>query len=99
MLSQKDIETLTVPKNAKLDALFDVLRKLEDANEILDEEIYGFVPFSSNDEWQNEADKYFWYSEGMGEINDVAIALGNTRDLARHAIHVLEDTSQAQVAY
>ena len=99
MLSQKDIETLTVPKNAKLDALFDVLNKLNDADEILDDAVYGFVPFSSNEEWQNEADNFFWHSEGMKEINDVAIALSKARDLAKHAIHVLEGTTEAQAAY
>ena len=44
MLSQKDIETLTVPKNAKLDALFDVLHKLDDADEILRDAIYDYMP-------------------------------------------------------
>ena len=99
MLSQKDIETLTVPKNAKLDALFDVLHKLDDADEILRDAIYDYMPMSENDVWQDEADKYFWHSEGMGEINDVAITLRKACDLARHAIHVLEDTSLALVAY
>ena len=99
MLSNEDIEKLTVPKKVKLDALFDVLSRLEVADAILDEAVYRFVPFSSNDEWQNEADKIFWNSEGMKEINDVALALSKARDLARHAIHVLEDTSLAQVAY
>ena len=99
MLSNEDIKKLTVPKNAKLDALFDVLHKLEDADEILDDAVYGFVPFSPNDEWQNEADNFFWHSEGMKEINDVALALSKARDLARHAIHVLENTTEAQAAY
>ena len=99
MLSQKDIETLTVPKNAKLDALFEVLHKLEDVDELLRDAIYDYMPMSENDEWQDEADEFFWHSEGMGEINDVAIALRKAYDLARHAIHVLEDTSLAQVAY
>ena len=99
MLSNEDIEMLTVPKNAKLDALFDVLNKLNDADEILDDAVYGFVPFSSNEEWQNEADNFFWHSEGMKEINDVAIVLSKARDLARHAIHVLEHTTEAQAAY
>ena len=99
MLSNEDIQRLTVPKNVKLDALFDVLSRLEVADAILDDAVYRFVPFSSNDEWQNEADKIFWYSEGMKEINDVALALSKARDLTRHAIHVLENTTEAQAAY
>ena len=99
MLSNEDIEMLTVPKRVKLDALFDVLSRLEVADAILDDAVYGFVPFSPNEEWQNEADKFFWHSEGMSEINDVAIVLSKARDLARHAIHVLEHTTEAQAAY
>ena len=98
MLSQKDIEMLTVPKETKLHALFDVLRKLNDADELLREAIYDYMPMSENDVWQDEADRYFWNTEGMDEINKVSITLGKACDLARLAIHVLEDTSQAQVA-
>ena len=98
MLSQKDIEMLTVPKETKLHALFDVLRKLEEAEEILWEAIYDYMPMSENDAWQDEADKLFWHSEGMNEINDMDFALRKTRDLAHHAIHVLDDTNQIEVA-
>lgn len=99
MLSSEDIEMLTVPKSQKIDALFDVLHKLEDADEILYEAVFGHMPFSTNDEWQDEADKVFWHSEGMHEINEVSFALRNVRDLAQHAIHILEQTTEAEVAY
>ena len=95
MLSKKDIEMLYVSINDKLDALVNVLLKIEDADDILEDAVYGHVPFSQNEAWQDEADQFFWHSEGMYEINDVALAIGKLRDLTRHAIHVLENSTQA----
>ena len=99
MLSSEDIEMLTVPRSAKLDALFDVLHKLEDIDEVLSEAIFDYMPFSEDDDWQSEADNFFWNSEGMSEINDVACALNDARQLTVHAIHTLEESTEAEVAY
>ena len=98
MLSKDDIQRLTVSNEDKLHALVDVIRKLDEADHILNDAVYGYMPFSSDSQWQDEADKYFWNSEGMHEINDVACAIRNARGLALHAIHALEHTSEAQAA-
>lgn len=95
MLSNEDIQRLTIPKKVKVEALFFVLNRLEDADDILDDAIYRFAPFSSDDEWQNEADQIFWHSEGMREIDKVVLALSKASELAKHAIHVLENAKEA----
>ena len=98
MLSKDDIERLTVSKENKLHALVDVIRKLDDADDILSEAVYGYMPFSVDSEWQDEADSFFWNSEGMHEINDVACAIVKARDFALHAICILEGTPEAEAA-
>ena len=94
----RDIQRLTVSRENKLNALVEVIHKLEEADDILRDAIYGYMPFSADSEWQDEADKFFWNSEGMHEINDVACAIRNARGLALHAIHALETTSEAKAA-
>ena len=99
LLSSEDIQMLSVPRSAKLDALFDVLHKLDDIDELLRDAIFDYMPFSENDDWQSAADDFFWNSEGMREINDVACALNDARQLTVHAIHTLEESTEAEVAY
>ena len=98
MLSKEDIQRLTVAREDKLAALDEVFLKLEKADYILNEAVYRYMPFSSDSQWQDEADKFFWNSEGMHEINDVACAIRNARGLALQAIHALEHTSEAKAA-
>ena len=98
MLSNEDIERLTVSKEDKLNALGEVLHKLDEANDILFDAVYGYMPFSADSEWQDEADKFFWGSAGMHEINDVACAILKARDFARHAVLILKGTSEAKAA-
>ena len=98
MLSKEDIQRLTVSNEDKLHALADVIRKLDEADYILNDAVYGYMPFSADAQWQDEADKFFWNSEAMHEINDVACAIVKVRDLALHAIHILEGTPEAKAA-
>ena len=92
MLSNDDIQRLSVSKKDKLYALFNVLSKIDEADCILDDVVYRHMPFSEDTKWLDEAAKYFWNSECMQEINDVSRAIGNARSLVHHAIHALETT-------
>ena len=98
MLSNDDIQRLTVSKEDKIDALVEAMNKLEEADYILNEAVYAYMPFSADSQWQDEADHFFWNSEGMHEINEVVCAIVKARDLARHAVHVLEGSSEAKAA-
>ena len=98
MLSNDDIQRLTVSNENKLHALDVVLLKLDEANDFLFNAVYGYMPFSPDSDWQDEADKLFWGSAGMHEINDTACAILKARDFARHAVLVLKGTSEAKAA-
>ena len=98
MLSNEDIQRLTVSKEDKIDALLEAINKLDEADYIINEAVYAYMPFSADSQWQDEADHFFWNSEGMHEINEVVCAIVKARDLALHAVHVLEGTSEAKAA-
>ena len=98
MLTQKEIQLFTVPKSSKIHALYDVILYLNEADDVLNDYVYRYMPFSADSEWQDEADNFFWNSEGMHEINDVACAIRKARDLARHAICILKGSPEAKAA-
>lgn len=96
MLSQEEIQMFTVSVRAKLGATYTVHQALDELDAVLRETIYDYMPMSADDEWQDEADKVFWNSEGMHEINDVDCAIRHACELTLHAIHLLEHNSQSQ---
>ena len=98
MLTQKEIEMFTVPKENKIHALGEVIQFLNDADNVFGKNIYGYMPLCADEQKQYEADNVFWSSELMDEINDVACAIVKVRDLALHAIHILEGTPEAEAA-
>ena len=69
MLTQKEIEMFTVPKENKIHALNDVIQFLNDADKVLGDCVYGYMPLCADDKKQDEADYVFWNSPCMDEIN------------------------------
>lgn len=92
MLTQEEIQKIPVSRWAKLGAMYTVVKALEELGAVLRETIYDYMPMSLDEDWQDEADKVFWNSEAMEEINEVDCALIYARDLALHAINHLECT-------
>ena len=68
MLSNEDIQRFSLHSGDKIDALFDVVHRIEDIREDLNYSIFSNMPFSPDDEWQEEANKLFWDSDGMHEL-------------------------------
>ena len=90
MLTQEDIEMFTVSKEVKLEALLNVIHKLGDIRADLYTAIFDRMPFSANDDWQDEADKVFWHSEGMDKLLSIDNMLRTTRELAVAGMQELE---------
>ena len=90
MLTQEEIEKFTVSKEDKVDALLNVVHKLESIRDDLYSTIFDRMPFSANDDWQDEADKVFWHSEGMEKLLSIDNMLRTTRELAVAGMQELE---------
>ena len=90
MLTQEEIEKFTVSKEDKVDALSNIVHKLKSVREDLYSAIFDRMPFSPNDEWQDEADKVFWHSEGMDRLFSIDNMLKTTQDLAVAAMKELQ---------
>ena len=98
MLTQKEIQMFTVPKENKILALVDVIQFLDDADNVLGENIYGYMPLCQDEQKQDEADNVFWSSELMDEINDVAVSIGKIRDFAKQVLRSLNDNTPTKAA-
>ena len=98
MLTQKEIDMFTVPKENKILALLDVIQFLDDADKVLADCVYGYMPLCADDKKQDEADLVFWSSELMDEINDVAVSIGKIRDFAKQVLRSLNDNTPAEAA-
>ena len=98
MLTQKEIDMFTVPKENKILALHDVIQFLDDADNVLGKNIYAYMPLCSDDKMQDEADNVFWNSEAMDEINEVAVAIIKIRDFTLNVLRSLRDNTPAKVA-
>ena len=90
MLTQEEIEKFTVTKKDKIEALLNVIHKLGDIRADLYTAIFDKMPFSANDEWQDEADKVFWHTEGMDKLLAIDNMLRTTRELAVAGMQELE---------
>ena len=98
MLTQKEIEMFTVPKENKIHALGEVIQFLNDADNVFGKNIYGYMPLCADEQKQYEADNVFWSSELMDEINDVAVSIGKIRDFAKQVLRSLNDNAHAEAA-
>ena len=98
MLTQKEIRLFTVPKENKIHALGEVIQFLNDADNVLAKNIYGYMPLCTDEQKQDEADYVFWSSELMDEINDVAVSIGKIRDFAKNVLLSLGDNAPAEAA-
>ena len=99
MLTQKEIQLFSVPKENKILALNDVIQFLDDADNVLGENIYGYMPLCQDDKMQDEADNVFWNSPCMDEINEVAVSIGRIRDFAKNVLLSLGDNAPAKAAF
>ena len=91
MLTQQDFQMFSVPISNKIHALLEVIQKLNDADEILSENIYAYMPMCTDEKRQDEADNVFWNSEAMDDINEVAVSISRIRDLAKKILLSLND--------
>ena len=98
MLSNDEIMMFTVPKENKIHALNDVIQFLNDADKVLGDCVYAYMPLCSDDKKQDEADNVFWNSEAMDEINEVAVAIIKIRDFTLNVLRSLGDNTPAKVA-
>ena len=98
MLTQKEIRLFTVPKENKIHALGEVIQFLNDADNVLGKNIYGYMPLCADEQKQDEADNVFWNSEAMDEINEVAVAIIKIRDFTLNVLRSLGDNAHAEAA-
>ena len=98
MLSNDEIMMFTVPKENKIHALGEVIQFLNDADKVLGDCVYGYMPLCADEKKQDEADYVFWNSEAMDEMNEIAVAIIKIRDFTLNVLRSLGDNTPAKVA-
>ena len=93
------LDVIIPSDNDKIDVLFKTVQKIEDIREDLNDAVFGFMPFSIDSDWEAQADKIFWNSSAMSEFLQLERLLKMAIECANNAIHQLEHSSQAEVAY
>ena len=92
-------EYIILSDEAKLDALFGAVEKIDSILDDLRSSVYDFMPLSSDFNEQHELDNIFWHSNGMDGILQLDDALRKTKDIALNTVHKIGRTTHAQVAY
>lgn len=93
------LDVLIPSDNDKIDVLFKTVQKIESIREDLNDAVFGFMPLSNDKDWEIQAENVFWNSSAMSEFLQLEHLLKLARDCAQNAIHQLENSTQAEVAY
>ena len=92
-------EYIMLSDNAKLDALFSAIEKIDGILEDLHASVFMHMPLCRDFDEQQKLDKIFWYSIGMDGILELDSLLRNAKNTALSTIHKIGNTTQAEVAY
>ena len=92
-------EYIMLSYNAKLDALFSAIEKIDGILEDLHASVFMHMPLCRDFDEQQKLDKIFWYSIGMDGILELDSSLRNAKECALNTVHQLEHSTPAEVAY